>query len=106
MAVAVTARRSRSAVTEAVDVNETCDDGNANANDGCDGVPDHLERRCVLAGFGLGGGVPTQTLIAQIRSLAYDSAGNLYIGDSVYLRRLDAATHELSVVAGTGVSSG
>jgi sugar lactone lactonase YvrE len=56
-------------------------------------------------GFAGDGGPATAAKFDSIRGLAFDSAGNLFIADTINerVRRIDAATKVISTVAGTGV---
>jgi hypothetical protein len=50
------------------------------------------------------GGPASAATFSQINGLAFDSAGNLFVADFFYIRRIDAGTHTISSIAGTGTS--
>src|SRR5262249_40932971 len=86
-----------------IDVGEDCDDGNGNANDGCDACAITTWSASILAGLGVGGGIPTQTAILEPRGVGFDTVGGLLTGEYARLRRLDLGTRRLTVVAGNGI---
>ena len=55
-------------------------------------------------GFGGDGGPATSAMLGQPGGITFDGAGNLYIGDggNHRIRKVDAATGDISTVAGTG----
>ena len=58
-------------------------------------------------GFGGDGGPATSARLSDPKGIALDSAGNLYIADRLNhrVRKVDAATGNISTVAGTGTAS-
>jgi hypothetical protein len=48
------------------------------------------------------GGPATSANFGQISGLAVDSAGNLFVGDSAHIRRIDATTQIITSIAGNG----
>lgn len=58
------------------------------------------------SGFSGDGGPATAAMLSRVDAIRLDAGGNLYIADSSNqrVRRVDAATHVITTVAGTGVS--
>ncbi|HEY3445854.1 MAG TPA: hypothetical protein VGK67_05780 [Myxococcales bacterium] len=89
-----------------VDANaqEQCDDANANPNDGCEGCRHTVWTPALVAGQGPSAGDPRQFALGPVFGVAFDRGGNLVVcdGGRNQILRVDAATGQTTVVAGTG----
>ncbi len=83
-----------------VEGGEECDDGNQNPADGCN--------QCVLTTWAAtavigGSATATTTLLTLPLGIVVDGFGDVYLVDSLVVRRIDATTGVITTVAGTGV---
>jgi len=81
---------------------EACEDGNLNPNDGCDTCKRTRWTSVVLVGRGEGQGQAAAVALVPA-GVAIDRRGNLLITDGNRIRRIDAMTHIITTVAGSGV---